>query len=243
QRSGLADAVVGPVRVCMRNDGRAIGLAGVDLQRQAVAAAEDVVLADAGRQDHLVGRAVAHAQVDHARGLFLYVDVDVDLVGRTGHRLGRYVDLVEVAQAVDAVARHLDVGGVVPRRLHLPHFAPDDLVACAGVAADLDAVHVHAPARIDIKGKVGLVRVAVESRVGIDVGKVVAQAAQVVGDGLGRFVGFGGRKGCALFHLDELADFFVVAQQFAGQLDAAQGIRLAFVDGEGNEDVFAVGRD
>src|SRR5699024_9976337 len=48
-RGGLADAVFGPVRLGVRNDRRTVGLAGVDLQRQAVAAAENVVLADAGR--------------------------------------------------------------------------------------------------------------------------------------------------------------------------------------------------
>src|SRR5690606_23884038 len=82
-RRGLADAVLGPVRVGVRYDRRTVGFAGVDLQRKAVAAAEDVVLADAGRQNHLVGRTIAHPQVDQAGGLFLDVDIDVDLVGRT----------------------------------------------------------------------------------------------------------------------------------------------------------------
>src|SRR5690606_15301747 len=181
QRGGLADAVLGPVGVGVGNDRRTVGFAGVDLQRQAVAAAEDVVLADAGRQNHLVGRAVAHPQVDHAGGLFFDVYIDVDLVGRAGHGLGVHIDLVEVAQAVDAIARHLDVVGVVPRGFHLAHFAADDLVPGTGVAADLDAAHVHAPARIDIERQVGLVRVAVEDGIGIDVGEGIAQAAQVIG--------------------------------------------------------------
>src|SRR5690606_40226758 len=70
-----------------------VGLAGVDLQRQTVAATEDIVLADTGRQDHLVGRAIAHTQVDHAGGLFLDVDVDVDLIRRARHGLG--LDVVD----------------------------------------------------------------------------------------------------------------------------------------------------
>src|SRR5690606_25338958 len=40
---GLADAVLGPVRIGVRNNGTAIGLAGIDLQGQGVAAAKYVV--------------------------------------------------------------------------------------------------------------------------------------------------------------------------------------------------------
>src|SRR5690606_12826272 len=114
--------------------------------RQGIAAAENIVLADARRQDQLVGGAVAHAQVDQAGGLFLDVHIDVHLVGRTGDRRGADVDVVEIAQAIDAVARGLDAARVVPGGFLLAHFAPYDLVARAGVAADLDAAHIHAPA-------------------------------------------------------------------------------------------------
>ena len=54
-------------------------------------------------------------------GFSLDVHVDVDLVGRARHRIGLDVDLVEIAQAVDAVARHLDVARVVPGGFLLAH--------------------------------------------------------------------------------------------------------------------------
>src|SRR5690606_23910570 len=86
QRRGLADAVHCPVRIGVGNDQRAIALAGVDVQREGVAAAEDVFLADTGRQNDLVGGAVADTKVDQARWLFLDVYVDIDLVGAARNR-------------------------------------------------------------------------------------------------------------------------------------------------------------
>src|SRR5690606_38803547 len=198
---------------------------------------------DAGRQYEFVGGTVTHAQVDQAGGFFLHVDIDVDLVGRARNRRGVHIDVVEVAQAIDAVARRLDVAGVVPGGFLLAHFAPDDFVAGAGVAADLDPAHIDSAARIDIKGKVGFVRVAIEHGVGIDVGKRVAQGTQVIGNGLDRGVGLGSREGFAFFDFDQGLDFVVQTEQVAGQLDAAHVVGLAFVQGKRDEDILTVGRD
>src|SRR5690606_32777990 len=125
-------------------------------------------------------------KVDQAGGLFLDIDVDVNLVGRTGHWRGGDIDFVEVAQAVDTVARGLDAAGVVPCRLVLAHFTAHDLVARSRVAADLNAAHINAAARVYVKRKIGLVLFPVEHRIGIDVGKGVAQASQIIGNGLDR---------------------------------------------------------
>src|SRR5690606_16422801 len=211
--------------------------------RQVGAAAEYVVFADARRQNGLFGRAVAHAEVDHAGGLFFHVNVDVDLVGRAGHRFGGHVDFAEVTQPVDAVARDLEVARVVPGGLFLAHFAAHHRVAGARVAADLDTAHIDAPARVDVERHVGLVLVAVQRGVGIHVGERVAQFAQVVGNGLGRIVGLGRRKDLAFLGLHQVVDFLVQAQQVARQLDAAHLVGLALVHRDGNVDVLAVGRD
>ncbi|KAG1172329.1 hypothetical protein G6F35_016876 [Rhizopus arrhizus] len=123
--------------------------------RQVGAAAEDVVFADTGRQNLLFALAVALAQVDHAGGLFLHAVVDVDLVGRARDRIGLDVDVAEVAQAIDAVARGLDVLGVVPGRFLLAHFTAHDFIARTGVAADLDPAHINAAARVDVEPRPG----------------------------------------------------------------------------------------
>src|SRR3546814_21169410 len=85
QRGGLADAVLRPIRIRMRYDGGTVGFAGIHVQGKRVPAAKDVVLADHGRQDEFVGRAVAHAQIDQAGGFFLDIDVD----GSEGSRVGK----------------------------------------------------------------------------------------------------------------------------------------------------------
>ncbi|MNE94665.1 hypothetical protein D3C80_1926570 [compost metagenome] len=81
----------------------------------------------------------------------------------------------------------------------------------------------------------------VELRVRVDVGERVAQFTQVVGDRLGRIVGLGGREGLARLDLHQIVDFLVQAQQVAGQLHAAHLVGLAFVNGNRDADIFAVG--
>ena len=95
----------------------------------------------------------ADAEQQRPGRLLLHLERDVDLVGRAGDRLGLDLDLVEVAEPVDALARELDLLGVVERALELAHLAPDHLVARLGVADDVDAPHVHAPPGVDHDGE------------------------------------------------------------------------------------------
>ncbi len=84
-------------------------LAGVDLDAEVVARAEHVLLLDRRRQRQLVGRREAGAEQQVAGRLLLDRDRQVDLVGRARHLVGVDVDFAEVAEAVDAVARQLDL--------------------------------------------------------------------------------------------------------------------------------------
>jgi hypothetical protein len=68
--------------------------------------------------------------------------------GAPGTSLVSTFTLLEEAQAVDAVARQLDLVGVVPARLELAELAADHFVAGAVVARDVDAAHVGAARRL-----------------------------------------------------------------------------------------------
>ena len=75
-------------------------------------------------------------------GFSLIAIVQSTWSGRSGHLGGVDVDLPEVAEPVDAIARELDLAPVVPGRLELAELAPDHLVARARVAGHVDAAHV-----------------------------------------------------------------------------------------------------
>jgi hypothetical protein len=119
-------------------------------------------------------------------GFSLIGDREVDLVGRAGHLGGVDADVAEVAEAVDAVARELDLAAVVPRRLELAELAPHDLVARSRVAGDVDAADIDPPLRLgderDDDAAVG----AVDLGPRIDLGEGVAEGAEAVDEGARR---------------------------------------------------------
>ena len=111
---------------------------------------------------------------------------------------------VEIAEAVDAGARLVDLVAVVPAAFHLAHFAAHHLVARARVAGDIDAAHIDAAARIDEDGEGDLVLVLVDLRRRIDVGEGVAFVAQPLADRLGGLGQLLARKDVARLDLDQL---------------------------------------
>src|SRR5690606_14215759 len=82
-----------------------------------------------------------------------------------------------------------------------------------------------------------------EHRIGVDVGKGITQAAEVVGNGLDRFVGFGRREGFARLDLNQWLYLIVEPDQVARQLYAAYDVRLPFVHGEVDVNAFTIGRN
>src|SRR6185295_629324 len=96
------------------------------------------------------------------------------------------VDLAEVAEPVDPVARQLDLAPVVPGRLELAELAPDHLVAGARVAGDVDPAHVDAPLRLGDQGDDDLAAGAVDVGTRVDLGEGVAEGAEAVDEGARR---------------------------------------------------------
>ncbi|CAM5180702.1 hypothetical protein CDEF62S_01471 [Castellaniella defragrans] len=227
----------------MREHHRAIRRAGVDVQRQGIPAAEDVVLADPGRQHEFVGRPIPHPQVHHARRLLLHVHIHVDLIGRTRHGLRLDIDVGEIAQAIDAVLGGLDAGRVVPGSFLLAHFTAHHGIPGARIAADVDAAHIDAPPRIDVEGQAGDVMLAVQHGIRIDVGKRIAQRPQVIRDRLGHRIGLLGGKGLPFFHRHQWLELVFEAQQVACEVHLAQLVGLTLMHRERDVDGLAIRRD
>src|SRR3546814_11690333 len=123
----------------------------------------------------------------------------------------------------------------------MTHLAAYDFVTGAGVAAYLYAAHVNAAAGVHIESKIRFVRVAVQYGIWVEVGKGVAQGAQVFGNGLGGGIGLGGREFFARFYFNQRLDLVDQDEKVASQIEAAHSVGLAFVKRRGNEVVVAVG--
>ena len=176
------DAVVREVRVGLADRQVLVGVGRAHVERDVVARTEHVLLLDRARQRDLVGLRVAGGQRQVAGGLLDDVDGQVDLVGRAGHVVGVDVHAAEEAEAVDAVARQLDLGAVVPGRFELAELAADHFVARDRVARQVDAAHVGAAARVGGEHDHDLARLAVDLGMRLDVRERVAVGAEQVGE-------------------------------------------------------------
>eukprot|EP01022_Parablepharisma_sp_SALTPOND_P013892 TRINITY_DN1866_c0_g2_i1.p1 TRINITY_DN1866_c0_g2~~TRINITY_DN1866_c0_g2_i1.p1 ORF type:complete len:1951 (-),score=559.27 TRINITY_DN1866_c0_g2_i1:2287-8139(-) len=240
---GAADAVIGEVRIGGRQRDGAIARAGIDVQAHGVAAAEGVFLRDRAGQAELVGLREAGTDHDVAGRFFLDLHVHVDLVVAAGHFRRIDGDFLEVAQAVHAVARELDLLAVVPGILELAEFATDDFIAGLGIAGDVDMAHVDALARVDHDGEGNFLLLAVHVRVGVHVGEGITEVTQALADLLGAVGELGTGIDITLLQLHQLGQLGVHAKHLAFQLDVGDGVLLAFLDVDGDVDVLLVGRD
>ena len=163
--------------------------------------------------------------------------------GAPGHVAGLDVDVLEVAQAVDPVARELDLVGVVPGRFELAELAAHHFVARAVVARDVDAPHVGAAGRLGREHEGHPVVGAVDLRAGLDVGEGIAEVAEVVGERLGGLGHLVGVVGLARADGHQRLELVLLAEVVAFQPDAGNHIPLALRHVDGDGDVLLVGRD
>ena len=113
-----------------------------------LAAAEQVALADADFGDEAVGGRIAAGDRELAGRLLFHVDIEDDAVGRRARLVGdlHVLEVVEVLQPPLGAVDQRAVVGVAFGDIEL---APDDVVARARVAADIDALDVGARALLD----------------------------------------------------------------------------------------------
>ncbi len=146
-----------------------------------MAAAEEVVLLDAGVEEQAVGGAEPGARGERAGLAFLDVDLEVQLL-LAPPALGREVHLLEEAEAVQRVAALLELGAREALLLLDLELAAEDLVARLGVAGDQDLVDRDLRALVDLVVDVDDLLVLVDLGLGLDVDEGVADVAVAVGD-------------------------------------------------------------
>src|SRR5690348_373058 len=238
-----ADAVVGQVRVVVV--GAETGLVGAAraAHREAVATAEQVVLAQRGVEDDAGVLRVADAELHAAGGLLLDLDADVDLVLRAGHQFLVDVDLLEVAQPLQADLRAVDRGLRVHGAFELAHLATQHVVLGLGVAGEDHAAHVHALARLDVHGQVDRVLVLVQLRDRGDLGVGIADVGQHRLDRLAGVLDRAAVEDVAFLDEHQLAHRRFRQDQVAEQLDVGDLVDVAFLDAGVGVQVALVRRD
>src|SRR5215207_4706497 len=252
EREADRDGAVLDVGLGEREEDRLLPVAEGELEREALAAAEQVVrrvvepeerAADAGDaavERDLVAAALRDAQVD--------VDLALLLVGPQ-LRVLLLVDGVEEAELVELEDRELPQLPVEDVALVDRHLAAQDVVAREGVAEELQAAQRELLALVDGDGEVGdallgLLRVGLE--LGRDVGLVLDEARaavevlQVLVDRLADALAVGDLAGA---QPDDLPDQLLRVDRVALDLDLAEAVELALRDGDGDAQALVRGRD
>src|SRR5579885_3578019 len=158
--------------------------ADVPVQHELLAAAEEVVLANAGVEEEAVRRAEARAGAERPRLPLLHVDDHVELIAAALGPPGADVHLLEEAEPLERVAALAELGARERLLLLEAHLAADDVVAGLGVAGDLDAVDGDRVAAVDRERHVDLLVLLVDGGLRLHGRERVA----VVGEPLGELL-------------------------------------------------------
>ncbi len=203
--------------------------------------AQQVALAHADFRDQPIDGRIAAGNGKIAGQLLLDIDVDDDAVGRRAGLLGDFhgLEIVQILEPpLGAVEQHF-VERVAFGDIEL---APDDVIAGAGVAADVDPFDIGARPLVDHIGEVYQPRlvVAVGARMHLREGIAALRRLdrEVLGGLLDRF-GVVGVAGARLEARPQRGRVDVAHVRL--DVDGAEAIRLAFLEREGDEESFLGG--
>src|SRR6266478_8483670 len=196
-----------------------------------------------GAEDAVLG-AVAASDREEPGGLLGDVDVDDDLVlGGPGGGFGLdLVEVVEIGQLLLRAGELLAREEVPLRHRELP---PEDLLLAAGVARDVDPLHVGFGTLVDLEDDVDQPARGVLEGVGAHVGGGAADRAVEVGDPLDAVAELGPGEDVARLQLDPLPDLLHREHRVAHHVHAADlELRpLDHHDPDGGAGLFAVDLD
>ena len=218
-------------------------LAGVDLQRDAIARSHEVAVHEIAVQAESLRFRVADAAAELARQTFLDVVVDVDQIGAARHRLGLEFHFLHVGQPLEPFLGALDRRIRQPSAFELTHLAAQRLVVDRGDIVEVDVADVDAVAGLDEERERHGFLVVVRRGHRIDLGEGVAVGAQPVahqflrtGDGLSR-------KRISRVDQQQSSQLRLRHDHGAGQLDLRYLENIALVDVHRDEHVVFFGRD
>ena len=151
------------VRIHVRHRGtlRILAVLHRDLSEQT--ASEQVALRDADLCQESVGGRIAAGDGELAGRLLFEVDVENDSIGsRAG--FGRDLDALEVVEVLQAPLGAVDQHAIIRIALRDIELAPDHVVACARIAADIDSFDVDALSLRDGEDEIDRPRLCVARR-------------------------------------------------------------------------------
>src|SRR5689334_9069072 len=208
-----------------------------------VTGTQEVVLGDRTTEDQTGTLGETDTGGNRTGGLFFNAVVDVHLVIDTRYGRSLNVDFLEEAQTFQTGLGLVDQVGRSPAAFHLTHFTTQHFVFGLGVTTEVDAVHVSTLARIDSERDIDRVVFIVRLRHAVRVSEGVTLVTQAAGN---QFGGGGhqlAREHLSFLHQQQGLDLVFRDFQVAAELDVTNGVFLAFVDVDGDVDVFLVRRN
>ena len=149
----LADAVNGKIGIQIADGVVRVDPAVVEIERDTLAAAQKIILHDAGVKDDALPRRETQAAAQPPAGRLFNRVIDIDLVRRAGHGHGLDIDLLEIAGALQPFPAALDLGGREPAPFLLAHFPPEHFILGLDIAREVDTAGIDALAGVDKEGQ------------------------------------------------------------------------------------------
>src|SRR5690606_20599640 len=218
-------------------------LARARRQRDAVARAHEVRVDDLAAEDHALRLGVTELSAELPRKPFLDVELDVDEIGRAGHRHRLVLDGLDVRQPLQTHLRALERRVRKIRTFELTHLAAKHLVVDVIRAVEVDAPNVDAALRIDEERDVDRLRFRIELGHGLHLRERVAREAVH-----GLHVRLGEREQrrgeqLPFARQDRRAQLRVGNDHLAGDSDLAELVLVALADGDRAAVVSPIRRD
>ena len=220
-----------------------IGAQGTERHAQAnfLSLTEEIALLQRDVADDARRRRVARTEGDIAGALLDDLDLEVRLVGRgTGRR--RNVGLLEEAKCTQPLLAAANLRRTEGIAFGQSEFAPDDLVQGTDVAGNVDTLDVDARPFLNFEGHIDGLDVLVAPDIGAHFDEGIAQRTHHVGQGRNGLLDVAGVVTVPFAH-GEVALQHVGIQPLEARhdIDGAELVALAFIDGEGDEEAVAIG--
>ena len=238
-----ADAVGGEVRVGEVKAVAFFGGAFAEVDAQAVAGAEEVVVVVFDVKEGAAALAVTDAAFDAAGAALFDFVFEVNLVGRAGHGADFLLQRFDLRQAAQAFFGAGDVRAGEEAGFLLAQLAAQDAVVGFVVAGEADLAHVGFDAGGDEDVEVYFAAQFVHVRDDIDLRLGVTFVAEADTQGIGGFADFAAVVAVAGLEGDERFEFGLRHDEVTFELVAFDAVNLAFIDVDGQVYPLAVGRE
>src|ERR1700722_1754247 len=209
-------------------------LAGVDLQRDAIAGTHEVAVDEIAVQAEFLRFGVADAAAELPGQAFLDVEIHVDEIRAARDRLVLDLPLLDIRQPLNALLGALDRRIRQPSAFELAHLAAQRLVVDRSDVVEVDVPDVHAVAGFDEERERHGLLVVVRGGHRIDLGECIAVGAEPVAHQLLRTGDDLAREDVARVDLQQFPQLLFGHHHRPRELDLRHLENVAFVDVHGD---------